>query len=133
MIFLLLLMVVAAFAVVTGLSVYGASGIRIEADFAQRMSPQSDLRQDLDWFTEKYRKFASFKNSKDATAEQLRPVWEAVRGPINAWPKDMGFNVENFRGLLPAYKASGAIAGTVDFDSVVQTQYVGQALDELGG
>jgi NitT/TauT family transport system substrate-binding protein len=88
---------------------------------------------DLDWFTDKYRKFASFKNSKDATPEQLRPVWEALRGPINAWPKDMGFNVENFRGLLPAYKASGAIAGTVDLDSVVQTQYVEQALDELGG
>ena len=47
--------VIAVFAVVTGLSVYGASGIRIEADFAQRMSPQSDLRQDLDWFTEEFR------------------------------------------------------------------------------
>ena len=45
----------------------------------------------------------------------------------------MGFNVENFRGLLPAYKAAGAIAGTVDIESVVQTQYVQQALDELGG
>ena len=88
---------------------------------------------DLDWFTDKYRKFASFKNAKDATADELRPLWETLRGPMNAWPKDMGFNLANFEAVLPAYKASGAIAGSVDLDAVIQTQYVEQALDELGG
>ena len=47
--------VIGGFAVVTALSVYGASDLRIEADFAQRLSPGSDLRQDLDWFTEEFR------------------------------------------------------------------------------
>ena len=88
---------------------------------------------DLDWFTDKYRKFASFKNAKDATADELRPLWETLRGPMNAWPRDMGFNLANFEAVLPAYKASGAIAGSVDLDAVIQTQYVAQALDELGG
>ena len=88
---------------------------------------------DLDWFTDKYRKFASFKNAKDATADELRPLWETLRGPMNAWPKDMGFNLANFEAVLPAYKASGAIAGSVDLGAVIQTQYVEQALDELGG
>ena len=88
---------------------------------------------DLDWFTDKYRKFASFKNAKDATADELRPLWETLRGPMNAWPRDMGFNLANFEAVLPAYKASGAIAGSVDLGAVIQTQYVEQALDELGG
>ncbi len=45
----------------------------------------------------------------------------------------MNYSLQAFQELLPAYKAAGAIQGTVKVEQVVETRYVTQALKELGG
>jgi hypothetical protein len=59
-------------------------------------------------------------------------LWERLTREIKAWPTDMHYSLEAFREVLPAYKAAGAIQGTVKVEQVVETRYVTQALKELG-
>jgi hypothetical protein len=86
---------------------------------------------DFDWFLERYRQYASVKEAKTETGMTLRPIWERLRSEVQAWPNDMSFSVKEFQDLLPAYKATDAIRGTVKVEDVVDTRYVQQALKEL--
>jgi NitT/TauT family transport system substrate-binding protein len=87
---------------------------------------------DFDWYLQMYRKYSSIKDAKTATAEGLRPTWERMRNDIKAWPNDMSFTLEQAQGLMPAYKAAEATRGIAKAEDVVDTQYVTQALKELG-
>jgi NitT/TauT family transport system substrate-binding protein len=87
---------------------------------------------DFDWYLERYRKYATLKGAPEETAEHLRPIWERLQGEIGAWPEDMNFTVAEFESLVPAYKAAGAIRGTVPIEDIVEPKYLQQALAELG-
>lgn len=87
---------------------------------------------DFDWYLDKYRKYATIKNAKEAPASEIRPIWEELRGPVKAWPNDMNFKIENAERLLPVYQKTGVVDGPVDFKKFITTKYVDQALSELG-
>jgi NitT/TauT family transport system substrate-binding protein len=88
--------------------------------------------RDLGWYVEQYRKHATTKGAKEESEDTLRNTWERLTREIKAWPNDMNYSLEAFREVLPAYKAAGAIQGTVKVEQVVETRYVTQALKELG-
>lgn len=87
---------------------------------------------DLAYFAEMYRKFATAKGAKEATDEELRPVWSELVNEIQAWPNDGGFKTEYVKQLVPVYEDAGALEGSVDVGKIVDTRYVDQALQELG-
>jgi NitT/TauT family transport system substrate-binding protein len=87
---------------------------------------------DFDWYLRMYQKYSSIKDAKTVTAEALRPAWARMRDDIKAWPNDMSFTLEQAQGLMPAYKAAEATRGIAKAEDVVDTQYVVQALKELG-
>ena len=87
---------------------------------------------DFDWYLDMYRKHASLKDAKTATAETVRPNWERIRNDIKAWPRDMKFTLQEAQSLLPAYIAADATRGAAKVEDVVETKYVEQALKELG-
>ncbi len=88
---------------------------------------------DFPWYLEKYRKHATLPRAAEATAEELRPLWQGLVQEVRAWPPSNDFTVEHFRELVPVYRAAGAIAGTVKVEEVVDPLYVGRALKELWG
>lgn len=87
---------------------------------------------DLGYFAEMYRKYATVKGAKEATDEQLRPLWEELVNDIKAWPNDGGLKREYFEQLLPVYKNANALRGSLDVGRIVDTSFVEQALQELG-
>jgi len=87
---------------------------------------------DFDWYLQMYRKYASLKDAKDASEASLRPNWQRMKDDIKAWPNDMKFTMQEAQGLVPAYKAAGAIRGTARVEDVVEPKYAEQALKELG-
>lgn len=87
---------------------------------------------DLTWYTQTYRKLTANRDAQEMTEEKMRPIWERIRSEIRAWPEDMNVSIEALQNLLPAYKAAGAIAGTVKVEEVVETKYIRQAVAELG-
>lgn len=87
---------------------------------------------DFEWYAASYRKYATIKKAKDAPDEQIRAVWEVLRGPAEAWPADMNFSPANAERLRSVYLKTGALKGTVDFQEVMTTKYLDQALAELG-
>jgi NitT/TauT family transport system substrate-binding protein len=88
--------------------------------------------RDLGWYVEQYRKHATTKGAREESEDTLRNIWDRLAREIKAWPNDMHYSLEAFREVLPAYKAAGAIQGTVKVEQVVETRYVTQALKELG-
>lgn len=88
---------------------------------------------DLSWYTQMYKKISANTDAKDMTDEMMRPTWERIRSEIRAWPEDMNVSIPALQALLPAYKAAGAIAGTVKVEDVVETKYIQQAVAELRG
>lgn len=87
---------------------------------------------DLGYFAEMYRKYATVKGAKEATDDELRPVWEELVNEIKAWPNDGGLKREYVKQLLPVYKEANALQGSLDTDRIVDTSFVEQALQELG-
>lgn len=86
---------------------------------------------DFDWYLAMYRKYCSQPNAAQETAANLRPIWDKLRTEIRAWPNDMNFSMEEIRDLLPAYRASDAIAGTVRAEDIVDASFLRQALSEM--
>jgi NitT/TauT family transport system substrate-binding protein len=87
---------------------------------------------DIGYFVEGYRKYATLAGAKDATAESMKSTWETISKEIKAWPRDGGFKREYFEQLLPVYREAGAIKADLDLSKIVDTQYVDKALAELG-
>ena len=89
--------------------------------------------KDFAWYADQYRKYSTNPDAAKASNEDLRPVWDTLVGKINSWPGAMEpFTVENFKGLLPVYKAADAIQGTVNIEQVIDRSYLEQAVKELG-
>jgi NitT/TauT family transport system substrate-binding protein len=88
--------------------------------------------QSLSYFAEGYRKYATVKDAKTATEEQLRPVWEALSKQIKAWPDDGGFRLKYFEELLPVYVKAGTVKRGTNIAKTIDTQYMEKALKELG-
>lgn len=89
--------------------------------------------KDFAWFAEQYRKHSTVQDAAKTPEETIRPVWDVLRQQVNAWPGAMEtFAVENFKELIPVYKAAEALQGTVNVENVVDRTYLEQALKELG-
>jgi len=88
--------------------------------------------QSLAYFAEGYRKYATVKDAKAATEEQLRPVWETLSKQIKAWPDDGGFRTKYFEELMPVYVKAGTVKRGTNITKTIDTQYMEKALKELG-
>lgn len=88
--------------------------------------------QSLSYFVEGYRKYATVKDAKSATEEQLRPVWETLSKQIKAWPDDGGFRTKYFEELMPVYVKAGTVKRGTNITKTIDTQYMEKALKELG-
>lgn len=88
---------------------------------------------DFAWFAEQYRKHSTVQDAAKTPDETIRPVWEILVRQVNAFPGAMeSFTVENFKDLIPVYKAADALQGTVSVEKVIDRTYLEQALKELG-
>jgi NitT/TauT family transport system substrate-binding protein len=88
---------------------------------------------DFAWFAEMYRKHSTVNEADKTTDEALRPVWETLSKKVNAWPGKMEtLTVQNFKSLVPVYKAAGALDGTINVEKVIDRRYLERALTEFG-
>lgn len=87
----------------------------------------------LPWYVGEYHKYATLPHAADAKAEELQPLWRKLVDDVKAWPASNAFRKDDYRELLPVYKAAEAITGTVKVDQVLDTSFTEQALKELGG
>lgn len=88
--------------------------------------------RDLGYFADCYRKYSTIKGAAQMKDEDLRPVWDIMTKEAKAWPDDGRFRREDFRQLLPAYKAVGRYPKDPDLDTLIETRFLEQALKELG-
>lgn len=86
---------------------------------------------DLNWYTEAYRKHVTLKDAKNATPEQLKPLWEGLTREIKAFPPVIDMKLEYWTDLLPAYVQAGAIEGKVKVANVIEGSLAKQAASEL--
>jgi len=88
--------------------------------------------KDFGWYADQYRKYSTNPDAAKETNEVLRPVWTHLVERLNSWPANMEpFTIDNFKGLLPVYKAADAVQGTVNLDKVIDRSYLDQAVREL--
>jgi NitT/TauT family transport system substrate-binding protein len=84
------------------------------------------------WYADMYRKYGTGKSMKDESDAQVEVVRKALGEDIGCWPNNMNHSMAVYEELLPVYKAAGAVKGTVDLSSVVDTSLAEEALKELG-
>lgn len=87
--------------------------------------------EDLGYFADGYRKYATVKGAADAKDEDLEWAWTELSNNIKAWPDDGGFKMEYFENLVPVYEKAGALKGDLNLSDVVDTSFVESALKEL--
>lgn len=87
---------------------------------------------DINWYTEQYRKYVTLKEAKDATVDSVRPLWDGLTKEIKAFPRDMVLDLEDWRELLPVYVQAEAIQGKVKVEQVIDPSFAQQAVAELG-
>jgi len=84
------------------------------------------------WYAEQYRKYSTNPDAAKETDGTIRPVWTHLVERLNSWPANMEpFTLDNFKSLLPVYKAADAVQGTVNLDKVIDRSYLDQAVKEL--
>jgi len=88
--------------------------------------------RDPAWYAAMYRKYGTKKSMAEASDEEIEVVRKALGEDIGCWPDDMKHQRSVYESLIPVYEAAGAVQGTVDLASVVETSLVEQALAELG-
>ena len=87
--------------------------------------------KDYDWFAAMYRKHSTIQNAAKTTDATLRPIWETLSKDVKAWPQQMEtLTVANVQSLVPLYKRSQALEGSVKVDQVVDLRYLAQALKD---
>lgn len=84
------------------------------------------------WYAAMYRKHGTHKTMATASDSEIEIVRKALGQDIGCWPDDMNHKLAVYEDLLPVYKSAGAVKGTVDLGSVVDTSLVADALKELG-
>ena len=88
--------------------------------------------KDFAWFADEYRKYSTNEGAAKAPDDTIKPVWDILVKQVNAFPGAMeSFTVQNFKDLVPVYKAAEALEGKVDVAKVVDRTYLDQALKEL--
>jgi NitT/TauT family transport system substrate-binding protein len=87
---------------------------------------------DYAWFAAQYRKHSTVEKAAQQGDDVIKPVWEVLVKQVNAFPGAMeSFTVQNFKDLVPVYKAAEALEGKVDVAKIVDRTYLDQALKEL--
>ncbi len=87
---------------------------------------------DFAWFADAYRRHATVPDVAKATDDSIRPLWQGLAQSVKAWPADGGLDPADIDELIPLYRAAGAAQGKVKGKDLVVTDYVRQALSELG-
>ena len=88
--------------------------------------------KDFAWFADEYRKYSTNEGAAKAPDDTIKPVWEILVKQVDAFPGAMeSFTVQNFKDLIPVYKAAEALEGKVDVAKIVDRTYLDQALKEL--
>ncbi|MCX5733777.1 MAG: ABC transporter substrate-binding protein [candidate division NC10 bacterium] len=88
--------------------------------------------KDFAWFADEYRKYSTNEGAAKAPDDTIKPVWEILVKQVDAFPGAMeSFTVQNFKDLVPVYKAAEALEGKVDVAKIVDRTYLDQALKEL--
>jgi len=89
--------------------------------------------KDFAWYAQEYRKYSTIQGADKTPDETIKPVWETLVRQVNAWPGAMEpFTVENFRELIPVYKAAESLEGKVNLEKIIDRTYLEQALKEIG-
>jgi NitT/TauT family transport system substrate-binding protein len=87
---------------------------------------------DYAWFAAQYRKHSTVEKAAQQGDDVIKPVWEILVKQINAFPGSMDtFTVQNFKDLVPVYKAAESLEGKVDVEKIIDRTYLDQALKEL--
>ena len=87
---------------------------------------------DYAWFAAQYRKHSTVEKAAEQGDDVIKPVWEVLVKQVNAFPGNMDtFTVQNFKDLIPVYKAAESLEGKVDVAKIVDRTYLDQALKEL--
>jgi NitT/TauT family transport system substrate-binding protein len=87
---------------------------------------------DYTWFATQYRKHSTVEKAAQQGDDVIKPVWEILVKQVNAFPGAMdSFTVQNFKELVPVYKAAEALEGKVDVEKAIDRTYLDQALKEL--
>ena len=88
--------------------------------------------KDFAWFVDEYRKYSTNEGAAKAPDDTIKPVWDILVKQVNAFPGAMeSFTVQNFKDLIPVYKAADSLEGKVDVEKIVDRTYLDQALKEL--
>jgi NitT/TauT family transport system substrate-binding protein len=88
--------------------------------------------KDFAWFAEEYRKHSTAENAAKAPEDTIRTIWDILVKQVDAFPAAMDtFTIQNFKDLIPVYKAAEALDGKVDVEKVIDRTYLDQALKEL--
>lgn len=88
--------------------------------------------EDLAYFADGYRRYATVAGAPEATDESLEWAWKHLSTVIKAWPNDGGFKREYFQQLLPTYIGANALRTELDLSKVIDTSFTEKALAELG-
>ncbi len=88
--------------------------------------------KDFAWFADEYRKYSTNEGATKAPDDIIKPVWDILVKQVNAFPGAMEtFTVQNFKDLVPVYKAAQSLEGKVDVEKIIDRTYLDQALKEL--
>ncbi|OZI31252.1 hypothetical protein CAL29_25340 [Bordetella genomosp. 10] len=88
---------------------------------------------DYAWYKSQVAEYASSKDLRGADDDLLKPVWETLCQRIHAFPGSMEqMTPDAFAKVIPVYKKTGALQGTIDLAKVIDRSYLEQAIKELG-
>lgn len=87
---------------------------------------------DAGWYADMYRKHGTKESMQTAPDEEIEIVRQALGVDIGCWPNNMDHKLSVYEELVPVYKSAGAIKGTVDLGSVVDTSLIDEVLAEIG-
>lgn len=89
--------------------------------------------RDYGWYKSQVAQYASAKDLREAGDDLLKPVWETLSQRIHAFPGSMEqMTPDAFAKVVPVYKKTGALQGTVDLARIIDRSYLEQAIKELG-
>lgn len=83
---------------------------------------------DFGWYADMFRKYTTAPNGKSMGDDQIKAGWEILSRDVKAWPGSMEtLTVENFENLLPVFKETGALNGTIDMSKALDLSILEEA------
>jgi len=105
---------------------------RLAVDFLKSMMIAfRKANTDSAWYAAAYRTYCTNPEAKSASAEEVEQIRRIFADEIGSWPKDMGHSLSTYERLVPIWKKYGAVRGTANLQSLVNTKYSDQAIKEL--